>query len=206
MSFSNSSPLPDGWRVGAVLTFLGVLAFGACRAPLPAAEVRWRAEREEAVRQALPEAARATFAGLAFYPHDAAYRFRAMLEPVMPPQPLTLAASDGSARPALRVGRLRLRLPSGEAKLTVFQLVDLLDAAPDHYFLPFRDASAGRETYGAGRYVEVHALGFGVVEVDFNRAYNPDCAYGITARCPMTPEENTLPFAVPVGERLPPGH
>jgi hypothetical protein len=185
---------------------LGVLGLYACRPPLPATEVRWRSERTEAVRQALPEGRRAAFAGLAFFPYDPAYRFRAMLEPVVPPQPLHLAASDGSTRPAMRVGRLRLGFPAGEAVLTVFQLQDIRDASPDHYFLPFRDALAGGETYGAGRYVEVVALGAGVVQVDFNRAYNPDCAYGITARCPLTPEENTLPFAVPVGERLPPAH
>lgn len=206
MSSSKGSPLLGGWRAGAAVVCLGALASSACRAPLPAAELRWRAERQEAVRQALPETRRAAFAGLAFYSYDRAYRFRAMLEPVRPPQPLTLAASDGSMRPAMRVGRLRLRFPAGEAVFAVFTLQDIRDAAPDHHFLPFRDALAGRETYGAGRYVEVVSLGAGVVEVDFNRAYNPDCAYGITARCPITPEENTLPFAVPAGERLPPGH
>ncbi len=205
-SFKKRSPLPAGWRAGAAAVCLGTLGLVACRAPLPATEARWRSEREVAVRQALPDGGRATFAGLAFYPYDPAYRFRAMLEPVVPPQPLQLAASDGSMRPAMRVGRLRLGFPAGEAVLAVFQLQDIRDTHPDHYFLPFRDALAGRETYGAGRYVEVVSLGAGVVEVDFNRAYNPDCAYGITARCPITPEENTLAFAVPVGERLPPGH
>jgi len=206
MSFFERSPLPAGWGAGAALVCLGALGLFACRAPLPTTEVRWRSERQATVRQALPEMRRAAFAGLAFYPYDPAYRFRAMLEPVVPPQPLTLAASDGSQRPAVRVGRLRLRFPAGAAVLTVFQLADLRDASPEHLFLPFRDSLAGRETYGAGRYLEVVPLGGGVVEVDFNRAYNPDCAYGITARCPITPEENTLPFAVPVGERLPPGH
>lgn len=191
-------------RVALAAVCLGVLGTAACRAPLPASEARWRLEREETVRGAVPDGA--GFAGLAFFPYGTAYRFRAMMEPVVPPQPLHLAASDGSVRPAVRVGRLRLHFPAGEAALAVFQLQDIRDTSPDHLFLPFRDALAGSETYGAGRYVEVVPLGGGVVEVDFNRAYNPDCAYGITARCPITPEENTLPFAVPAGERLPPGH
>lgn len=206
MSSSRSSPPPWAGWAAAVAVGLSVTLVAACRAPLPATEVSWRAEREQAVRRALPEEKREAFAGLAFFPYDPAYRFRAMLEPIAPPEPLTLTASDGSVRPAARVGRLRLRFPAGEAALTVFQLLDIRDSYPNHYFLPFRDALAGKETYGAGRYLEVSPLGAGVVEVDFNRAYNPDCAFGITARCPMTPEENTLPFAVPVGERLPPGH
>lgn len=193
-------------RAVAMGIWASALLVGACGAPLPAGEARWRAEREQAVAALLPEAAQAAFGGLAFFPYNPAYRFRAMLEPIAPPQPLQLAASDGSVRPAARVGRLRLRFPQGEAVLTVFQLTDSVDAYPDHLFVPFRDALAGRETYGAGRYLEVRRLGAGVLEVDFNRAYNPDCAYGITARCPITPEENTVAFAIPVGERLPPRH
>ncbi|MEP0775568.1 MAG: DUF1684 domain-containing protein [Acidobacteriota bacterium] len=206
MSFSSADLPPGAARGAAVAVCLWVTLVAACRPPLPATEASWRAEREQAVRRALPEDRRASFPGLVFFPYDPAYRFRAMLEPVFPPESLTLGASDGSLRPAARVGRLRLRFPAGEAVLTVFQLLDIRDSYPNHYFLPFRDALAGKETYGAGRYLEVSPLGAGVVEVDFNRAYNPDCAYGITARCPITPEENTLPFAVPVGERLPPGH
>lgn len=187
---------------GAAGPFLGLtLILLGCQSPTPSGELRWREAREEAVRQALPAEARAPFAGLTFFPYDSRYRFRAMLVPVTPPEPLTLAASDGRPRPAARVGRLHLRFPAGAVTLTVFQLAD---TPGDNFFLPFRDAAAGRETYGGGRYVEVRPLGGGVVEVDFNRAYNPDCAYGITASCPVAPAENTLPFAVPVGERLPP--
>ncbi len=44
------------------------------------------------------------------------------------------------------------------------------------------------------------------MSLDFNRAYNPDCAYGITGRCPITPPENTVKFAIEAGEMMPPGH
>ena len=124
-----------------------------------------------------------------------------MLEPARPLTALTLTTSDLRARPASRVGSFRFRLPGGEGVLTVFRLDD---AAEPHLFLPFRDAAAGSESYAAGRYVEIQQLAGGLVEVDFNRAYNPDCAYGITASCPLTPAENTLPFAVRAGEMAPP--
>lgn len=125
-----------------------------------------------------------------------------MLEPGQRPGRLTLATSDGRARPASRVGTLRFVVPGGEGVLSVFRLDDVPEA---RLFLPFRDAAAGAETYGAGRYVEVRPLPGGLVEVDFNRAYNPDCAYGIAASCPLAPAENTLPFPVRAGEMAPPG-
>jgi uncharacterized protein (DUF1684 family) len=187
----------------AALLALAVLL--ACRAPLPAAEARWRQAREEGIRELLAPAARTTFAGLRFYRFDERVRFRVMPTPLSAPEPLRLPASDGSIRPAHRVARVKLAFPGGEARLTLYRLDDLAETYPDLLFLPFRDAGAGRETYGAGRYVEVERLPGGVVAIDFNRAYNPDCAYGVTAQCPITPEENTVPFTVEAGEMLPAG-
>jgi uncharacterized protein (DUF1684 family) len=188
-----------------VSLFLLALA-AACRAPLPTPEMKYRQEREQAVRGELPPEAAAHFQGLHFYPFDPDYRLRAMLEPVNPPEPLRIAASNGEQRPAHRVGRVRLRFPGGEAALSVFQLDDVRERYPDELFLPFRDAGAGAETYGAGRYLDIERLPGGVVGLDFNRAYNPDCAYGIAGRCPITPPENTVPFAIKAGEMMPPGH
>ncbi|MCU0290806.1 MAG: DUF1684 domain-containing protein [Thermoanaerobaculaceae bacterium] len=179
------------------------LVAAACRPSLPAADQEWRQAREDAVRRELPAARRASFPGLRFYPHDPAHRLRGVPEPERSPVALTLAASDGTPRPARRVGSLRLRFPAGEGTLALYTLDDVADA---HLFVPFRDAGAGRETYGAGRYVEATVLAGGVVELDFNRAYNPDCAYGIAASCPITPAENTLPFAVEAGEMMPREH
>lgn len=183
-----------------------VLASAACRPPIPPSEVTWRSEREKGVIEMVAAETKVTLAGLRFYPFDPAYRFKAMVEPVVPPEPLRLGASDGSIRPAHRVGRVRLRMPGGEARLTLYQLDDIKDQYPDMLFLPFRDAGAGAETYGAGRYVDVERLAGGVVQIDFNRATNPDCAYGVSAQCPITPPENTLAFKVEAGEMLPPGH
>jgi uncharacterized protein (DUF1684 family) len=183
-----------------------LLGLGGCHAPMPTPELKYRQEREQAVKAALPAAAATEFKGLRFYPFSPAYRFQAMIEPVVPPEPLTIAASDGEQRPAHRVGRVRLRFPNGEAVLSIYQLDDLRASYPDLLFLPFRDAGAGKQTYGAGRYLDLERLPGGVVSLDFNRAYNPDCAYGITGRCPITPPENTVKFAIEAGEMMPPGH
>ncbi len=183
-----------------------LLVAAACRPPMPTTELRWREERSEAIRAELPEAARGRFEGLAFYPWKPDYRLRTIMEPVVPPEPLTIAASNGEMRPAHRIGRVRLDLSGSQVILAIYHLDELKARYPDELFLPFRDAGAGRETYGAGRYVDVERLSGGVVQIDFNRAYNPDCAYGIAGRCPITPEENTIRVAVRAGEKLPPGH
>jgi len=194
-------------RVAAALLGCGTfLAAAGCHPSLPRAEREWRAERLQGVRQSLPEGAAATLGDLRFFPYDPRYRVKGLLERISPPEPLRLAASDGSVRPAHRVGRVRVNLPGGQAVLAVYQLDDIRDRHPDYLFLPFRDAGAGRETYGAGRYVDLVELAGGMVEIDFNRAYNPDCAYGIAAQCPITPKENTVSFVVRAGEMTPGDH
>ena len=78
-------------------------------------------------------------------------------------------------------------------------------------WLPFADATSGVDTYGGGRYlydtIKGADLGVGEREMvlDFNYAYNPSCAYDDRWSCPLSPPENRLPFAVPAGEKLPPG-
>ena len=191
--------------VGGCVTSVLLLVAAACGAPLPAPELRYREERTQAVRNALPPSEAMHFNGLRFYPFDPALRLRAMIEPIVPSEALRIAASNGELRPAHRVGRVHLHFPGGAAVLTVFRLDDMQAEYPDALFLPFRDAGAGKETYGAGRYLEIERLPGGVVSLDFNRAYNPDCAYGIAGQCPITPPENTVPFAIRAGEMIPAG-
>ena len=75
-------------------------------------------------------------------------------------------------------------------------------ANPQGFFLPFVDALAGTETYGAGRYLDPEPLGGGRVLLDFNRAYNPYCAYNEQWSCPITPRENRLAVPIRAGEKL----
>ncbi len=74
------------------------------------------------------------------------------------------------------------------------------------FFLPFKDATSGRETYGAGRYLDSHRPGLqqlegGRFEIDFNYAYNPYCAYNENYRCPLPPAENWLKVPIHAGEK-----
>jgi uncharacterized protein (DUF1684 family) len=79
--------------------------------------------------------------------------------------------------------------------------VMLYSSAGSHeLFLPFRDTTSGKETYGAGRYLDLHAHGDEVV-VDFNYAYNPNCAYNPDWNCPLPPAENWLKVPIRAGEK-----
>ena len=70
-------------------------------------------------------------------------------------------------------------------------------------FVPFLDATSGRETYGAGRYLDLEPEGDGTYSLDFNMAYHPFCVFAPSYSCPLTPAENRLPIRIEAGERLP---
>src|SRR5687767_15749920 len=70
-------------------------------------------------------------------------------------------------------------------------------------FVPFGDLTNNKETYGGGRYLDLTRTPTGYYEIDFNRAYHPNCVYDPTWVCPVPPRENRLDVAIPAGERLP---
>jgi uncharacterized protein (DUF1684 family) len=151
----------------------------------------------------IPAARRRGFPGLSYYPPDPAYRVRAEVVPFERPDVLQLGTSTGEIRPQARYAELRFRLGDRELRLAGF--TDPGEAHTHELFVPFRDATSGRETYGAGRYLEVelehHVGGEHTAILDFNLAYNPYCAYSPYYSCPIPPAENTLPVAVTAGER-----
>jgi uncharacterized protein (DUF1684 family) len=136
---------------------------------------------------------RRSFTGLRYFPDDPAYRFEVALEPD-PQRPVEpVETSDGSTKELVRAGRLRFRVGDADAGLVAYE-------QDGDLFVPFRDRTSGDETYGAGRYVEAEALGGGRYLLDFNRAYNPYCAYNENWSCPLPPRENWLSVAIRAGE------
>jgi uncharacterized protein (DUF1684 family) len=136
---------------------------------------------------------RHSFTGLRYFDEDPAYRFEVTLErdPERAVEPIE--TSDGSTNELVRAGRVRFRVGEEEATLVGYEQGDEL-------FIPFRDRTSGSETYGAGRYVEAEPLGAGRYLLDFNRAYNPYCAYNESWSCPLPPRENWLSVAIRAGE------
>ncbi|MFC5850010.1 DUF1684 domain-containing protein [Deinococcus petrolearius] len=147
------------------------------------------------------------FRGLSYYAPDDSWALSAPLEAPQEQDAgeFTLETNTGQPRQMAFAGRVRLPLPGGEQSLSVF--APLGDTAPARVFIPFRDATSGPETYGAGRYLDAPVSrgpgGAALVQLDFNLAYHPYCAYGDGWTCPLPPAENRLRVVVRAGERLP---
>ena len=141
----------------------------------------------------------ARFSGLDYYPEREDLALKLTLDESGPGtgEALDLATTDGKTKPFLRAGTVRFTVDGAEVTLTV-----LRDADQGGLFLPFRDASAGTETYEVGRYLEPQGRPDGTLDIDFNYAYNPFCAYGEGWSCPIPPEENWLSITIPAGERM----
>lgn len=141
----------------------------------------------------IPPEDRASFAGLHYFAVDPRYRFEVALEREGGEHE-EIQTSDGQVRHMPRAGTLRFEIDGTAVALAAYDQGDEL-------FIPFRDATSGVETYGAGRYVEAHPLGADRYELDLNAAYNPYCAYNENWSCPLPPRANWLEVAVRAGEK-----
>jgi uncharacterized protein (DUF1684 family) len=188
------------WRRRVAALYADVRAAGAG----PAAAARFRAGRDRLFAehpQSPLGAGRATFAGLRWFPYDPGYRVVAPVEPAPPAWLEVPAGEDGVVR-LERFGRVRFVLAGLPAALHLYWIAGYGGGL----FLPFRDATSGRETYGGGRYLldtikhaDLGSDGEALV-LDFNYAYNPSCCYDDRWVCPLAPPENTLPMPVRAGE------
>ncbi len=150
----------------------------------------------------IPDDRKASFNGLSYFPIDLKYRFELPLHKNAAPDTCKILTSAGVDRDAIKYGYFAFEIETHPCTLHVYQLLDVKSKYPDYLFLPFLDATSGKESYGGGRYLDFEENESGVYTVDFNLAYNPLCAYGKTGyRCPIPPAENRLPVAVKAGEK-----
>jgi uncharacterized protein (DUF1684 family) len=156
----------------------------------------------------VPETAQRDFRGLAYFRHDPAFALHARLEVDPAATALDVPRSgEGLTIPFHRIGWVRFLVAGTPCRLSVFWL----DEYSGGIFIPFRDATSGKETYGGGRYLWDSAKGADLgangdeLVLDFNYAYHPSCVQDPKWSCPLAPQENWLPVAITAGERLPEG-
>ncbi|MGH2427694.1 MAG: DUF1684 domain-containing protein [Candidatus Limnocylindria bacterium] len=154
----------------------------------------------------IPDDERHDFRGLAYHRHDASLALRARLEPDPDAPGLDVPrSSEGPQMPFARIGWVRFEVDGTPCRLSVFWLNEYAGGI----FIPFRDASSGRETYGGGRYLWDSAKGVDLgtngdeLILDFNHAYHPSCVYDPVWSCPLAPQENWPSVPIAAGERLP---
>lgn len=138
---------------------------------------------------------RRSFQGLRYYSENPALRLRLPLDTDVPHDVIVMETSTGDQQTYARAGKVSFTVDGREVALYLYAAEDA-----HQLFLPFRDATSGTETYGAGRYLEVEAREDGTVVVDFNYAYNPYCAYNEQWSCPIPPVENWLRAPIRAGE------
>jgi len=138
---------------------------------------------------------RKDFKGLNYFPENNDLRLEVQVELLNEQTPMLMQTSTGGVQEYLRFGTFKFDVDGQPAQLTIYQ-------SEHGFFLPFVDGLAGKETYPAGRYLDLEILPGNRFIVDFNVAYNPLCAYNEMWSCPITPAENRLKVPIRAGEKL----
>lgn len=142
------------------------------------------------------------FSGLEYYPVDSTYRVIAALVADAHPGTFRVQTTTGDFKEYTRMGRLEFQLGGQTYSLTAFIPPADEPLHGNRIFVPFRDKTSSKETYGAGRYLDLNKRAGDEYVLDFNRAYNPFCAYSPYYSCPLPPGENNLAVEISAGEKL----
>jgi len=142
---------------------------------------------------------------LRFYAPDSNFKVTATFERIRNSRSFEMPTYSGKQKTFVKYGTVRFKLYGRRQRLTIYRSLSLetLPQYRDYLFLPFRDKTSGVETYGGGRYMDLKTSDVkdGTCVLDFNKAYNPYCAYSEGFNCPIPPKENTLVIAISAGEQ-----
>jgi uncharacterized protein len=139
---------------------------------------------------------RTHFKGLEYYPIDPKWRVDARFEAYHPPKKIPITDVTGMTSDSISPGALIFEIDGQEHRLD-----PILEEGSDEYFIIFRDGTSRDTTYPAGRYLYAKQAKDGKAVIDFNKAYNPPCAFTPFATCPLPPLQNRLPVRVEAGEK-----
>jgi len=141
------------------------------------------------------------FKELDFFPIDSAYRVVAKFELNENPRLFEMATTTDRKPIYKDYGIATFTLHGKELKLHIYQNQSLIKKPEykNHLFIAFADESNGVESYGGGRYMDVEIPDDDTIIIDFNKTYNPYCAYNDKYSCPIPPRENHLPVAIKAG-------
>ena len=142
----------------------------------------------------LPFEDRDAFVGLPYFDWNAGFVFMTSLVEADGGE-VAVATSDGAERVYRRAAHATIEIAGAP------QTVALYDTGHPGLFLPFRDKTSGRETYGGGRYLDLEPAEDGTVTIDFNLAYSPFCAYNDAYSCALPPTENWMSVPIEAGEK-----
>ena len=140
-----------------------------------------------------------------FFRIDNRYRVTCSFEKTVDSVGFAIKTSAGTEQQYFKYGKLSFSIRDTLLQLFVYQSKDLMKTKEyrSYLFVPFTDATTRDETYGGGRYLDLSVAEIvnGKLVLDFNKAYNPYCAYAKGFHCPIPPKENDLPLAIRAGEK-----
>lgn len=141
------------------------------------------------------------FKGLSFFPINKSYRIEADFNPIENGKIHDFQTSSGVIKKYKEYGTLTFDLNGEKNQLIIFQKSPINTEYANYLFLPFNDKTNGTSSYGAGRYLDltIEDIVQNKVQLDFNKAYNPYCAYEDGYACPIPPKENRLNIAIEAG-------
>jgi uncharacterized protein (DUF1684 family) len=137
-----------------------------------------------------------------FFPITSKYRVTAKFTKTENAEPFELPTSSGKTKSYKEYGKATFELDGKSYTLTLYQSLTLIKQKKykDYLFLPFRDATNEKETYGGGKYMDLTIPKGNTIVLDFNKSYQPYCAYNAyDYNCPIVPEENKLPIEIRAG-------
>lgn len=149
----------------------------------------------------------AHFQGLDYFPFDDNYRIVATFTKDKGKR-FEMPTSTARTPIYRRYGYLDFIIKGTKYRLEAYQNIDLRSDKEyrDYLFVPFRDKTSGKLTYGGGRYLDIRIPEGDTILLDFNLLYNPYCSYSYRYSCPIPPAVNTLDIEINAGEKTPKGH
>ncbi|MEE1977763.1 DUF1684 domain-containing protein [Maribacter cobaltidurans] len=149
----------------------------------------------------LPDRFRKDFESLDFFPPDTSWVVEAEFIRTPEAVPFLMPTTTDRKSEEVVYAKVKFKLNGKPYSLEVYQNSELMqkEEYEDYLFLPFTDLTNGEETYGGGRYMDLRIPEEKVITLDFNKAYNPYCAYNKKYSCPLVPAVNHLPIQILAG-------
>jgi len=144
-----------------------------------------------------------TFKSLAFYPINTKYRIEAKFVRTANEKPFLMKTSTDRLPEYVKYGEAYFALDEKELKLSIYQSTnhEKEEGYENYLFLPYTDLTSGDGSYGGGKYLDLKIPEGNTIIIDFNKTYNPYCAYSHRYSCPVPPEENDLLVRIEAGVR-----
>jgi uncharacterized protein len=143
----------------------------------------------------------AGFSGFSYFAGASTFCVAASFEPSADSKVFAMPSFNGKTLPFRKYGVFHFELGGTQRSLSAYQRMDLPNDQRQWVLVPFRDMTTGHETYGGGRYLQVDLPLPARLTLDFNRAFNPLCAYKAVYTCPIPPAENWLKMRIAAGEK-----